>query len=198
MLVDARVLIPRPETEILVEEAIKFLRTRPGGRILDVGTGSGAIPLAIKDQVSASEVVATDIASGALQVARLNALRLNLDVSFIQTNLIDGICGKFDVLTANLPYIPTSAISKLDRNVRLFEPLQALDGGHDGIQLIRQLLSTVSDALAPHAQILLEFQHDQAERISTLVSQQFVNSSICILRDLGGHTRAIRIEMAKQ
>jgi release factor glutamine methyltransferase len=137
LAVDRRVLVPRPETELLVEVAVE----RGARRVLDVGTGSGAIALAVADELPECEVVATDTSSGALEVARANAARLGLAerVRFVEGTLPDD--GEFDLILANLPYIPDGDWPTLQPEVRDWEPREALLAGPDGLDAYRSLLS---------------------------------------------------------
>ena len=136
LAVDRRVLIPRPETELLVELAVE----RQPRRVLDVGTGSGAIALAVADEVAECEVVATDTSPGALEVARANAARLGLAerVTFVEGTLPDG---EFDLVLANLPYIPEADWPGLQPEVRDWEPREALLAGPDGLDAYRTLFA---------------------------------------------------------
>jgi release factor glutamine methyltransferase len=141
LAVDSRVLVPRPETELLVEIA---LERRPG-RLLDVGTGSGAIALAVADELPEAEVVATDTSAGALEVARANAARLGLAgrVRFEEGTVPAGT--HFDLVLANLPYVAERDWAGLEREVTEWEPREALLAGHDGLDAYRALLTPITD-----------------------------------------------------
>jgi release factor glutamine methyltransferase len=132
--VDARVLIPRPETETLVEAALALPR---GARVVDVGTGSGAIALALKDERPDLDVVATDASAAALEVARANADRLGLDVAFVVGDLLDGVEGAVDAVVSNPPYVEDGA--PLMPEIARHEPAAALYAGADGLAVIRRL-----------------------------------------------------------
>jgi len=140
--VDKRVLVPRPDTETLVEVALRRSRDRSMSmRALDVCTGSGCVATTLGRERVTSRVLATDLSDDALVVARDNALRLGAyNVAFRRADLFDGIAGAFDVITANPPYIPTAEIATLDADVRDFEPRGALDGGADGLDLVRRVV----------------------------------------------------------
>jgi release factor glutamine methyltransferase len=140
LAVDRRALVPRPETELLVEVALE----QAPARLLDVGTGSGAIALAVADELPQCEVTATDISTGALEVARANAKRLGLDgrVSFLEASLPEG--ERFDLVLANLPYVAERDWAALQPEVTRWEPREALLAGLDGLDAIRWLLSTES------------------------------------------------------
>jgi release factor glutamine methyltransferase len=140
--VDKRVLVPRPDTETLVEVALRRTRDRSMSmRALDVCTGSGCVATTLGRERVTSHVLATDLSEDALVVARDNALRLGAyNVAFRRADLLASLRGPFDVITANPPYIPTAEIGTLDADVRNFEPRGALDGGADGLDLVRRVV----------------------------------------------------------
>lgn len=161
LAVDRRVLIPRPETELLVELAVE----RQPRRVLDVGTGSGAIALAVADELPECEVVATDTSSGALEVARANAARLGLAerVTFVEGTLPEG---EFDLVLANLPYIPEGDWPTLQPEVRDWEPREALLAGSDGLDAYRALIPELATT---HAALAAEIGVGQAEAVGELM-----------------------------
>lgn len=180
LAVDRRVLIPRPETELLVEVAVE----RQPRRVLDVGTGSGAIALAVADELRECEVVATDTSPGALEVARANAARLGLDerVTFVEGTLPEG---SFDLILANLPYIPGSDWQGLQPEVREWEPREALLAGPDGLDAYRALIPAV---LAPT--LAVEIGLGQAQAIDGLMRDAGF-SEVRVLDDLAGIERVV-------
>lgn len=164
--VDARVLVPRPDTETLVEWALAVLENVATPRIIDLGTGSGAIALALQRQRPDAEVLAVDASEEALAVARANATRLRLPVQFAHANWLDGINGPFDLIVSNPPYI-----AEHDAHLPALrhEPLQALVSGPDGLRDLRHLCEQVPARLAPGGWVLLEHGHDQAEAVRELL-----------------------------
>jgi release factor glutamine methyltransferase len=165
--VDARVLVPRPDTETLVEQALELLKAMPDHgralRVADIGTGSGALALALKKERPGDEVFAVDISPDALEVARANATRLGLDVTFLQGDLVAPLAGlgPFDLVASNPPYIPSQDIAGLSPEVRR-EPILALDGGADGLVLVRRLASEARNVLAPGGALAMEIGAGQA------------------------------------
>ena len=162
---DARALIPRSETEQLVERALTY---KSLSNILDVGTGTGVIPLTLTLERPEAKVTATDISPEALSLAHENAALLDVEkVIFLEADLIPlelSETGPFDLITSNLPYIPSGDIAGLSREVR-HDPLLALDGGVDGLDLIVRLAPLAAEHLAPEGHLLLEIGIDQSERV---------------------------------
>jgi len=162
--VDARVLSPRADTETLVDWALALLP--PSARVLDLGTGSGAITLALKHQRPDLHVHARDFSADALAVARGNAQRLRLDVAFSQGSWLDGMVGTFDAIVSNPPYI---AAGDPHLAALAHEPLQALVSGADGLDDLRAIIEQAPACLAPGGWLLLEHGYDQAETVSALL-----------------------------
>lgn len=160
LAVDSRVLIPRSETELLVA-VVKI--DRPC-EILDVATGSGAVALALADELPDATVTACDISAGALKVARTNAEALSAkNVRLIESDLLEGVEGSFDAIAANLPYVQAGDIAGLQPEVADYEPRLALDGGADGLDLVRRLAAGALAQLHPGGLIALEIGMGQAE-----------------------------------
>ncbi|MDL1926961.1 MAG: peptide chain release factor N(5)-glutamine methyltransferase [Chloroflexi bacterium] len=200
------VLIPRPETELLAEQAILWLQSRPvtnlsSLRAADVGTGSGCIAVALAKHVPDARVLATDLSLPALQVARRNAHKHGVAarVDFVQCDLLPPrpsplpTESHFDVICANLPYIPTSALSGL--SVFNHEPALALDGGSDGLDPIRRLLKIAPEWLAPDGLILLEIESRQGMAAVSLAYDSFEKATINLRRDLAGRERLLAIRL---
>ena len=164
--VDARVLDPRPDTEILVDWALELLAPLPAPRVADLGTGSGAIALALQHARPDARVLAVDASAGALAVARANAERLGLPVRFVQADWLAGIAGPFDAIVSNPPYIPAQ-----DPHLAALahEPLSALASGADGLDDIRAIIAQAPALLAPGGWLLLEHGWDQAGAVQALL-----------------------------
>jgi release factor glutamine methyltransferase len=179
--VDRRVLIPRPETELLVEVGLEL---PPGVRVADVGTGSGAVALALKDERADLDVVGIDVSSDAVAVARENAARLELDVEFRRGDLLAGAGGEFDAVLTNLPYVEEGAV--LAPEITRYEPLGALFAGADGLDAIRRLVA-MADSVGVLA---LEIGAAQADAVSGLLAEAGF-ASVVRRRDLAGIERVI-------
>jgi release factor glutamine methyltransferase len=185
--VDRRALIPRPESEMLVESALALA---PGARVLDVGTGSGAIALALKDERPDLDVSASDQSEDALALARENAARLGLDVAFLRADLLDGVADEFDAALANLPYVAESDRAALAPEIVRHEPPGALFAGAEGLDAIRAL----ARQLAEHRRIgfvALELGAGQAATVAELLRAAGFEAVECI-PDLAGIERVAR------
>ena len=148
LAVDPRVLVPRPETELLVEAGLEL----PGGaRVLDVGTGSGAVALALKYERPDLVVAGSDVSADALAVARANGARLSLEVAWHRADLLAGAAGPWDAVVANLPYVANGELGNLAPDIARHEPLAALEGGEDGLEVIERLVSELAAAGVPWA-----------------------------------------------
>jgi len=183
--VDARVLVPRPDTETLVEWALEVLAELPGAAVIDLGTGSGAIVLALKATRPDLEITAVDASADALQVAQANARRLQLPVTFMQGSWLTGVSGRYHAIVSNPPYV-AAADPHLDALTH--EPLRALASGHDGLDDIRQIVLQAQAHLYPGGWLLLEHGYDQAAAVrALLLDAGFVN--VQSRRDLNGIER---------
>jgi release factor glutamine methyltransferase len=204
LIVSPEVLIPRPETESLVETALGWLR-RPGSAIrkcVDIGTGSGCIAIALALNAPNLVLTATDISSTALAIAHANAHKLHvLDrIHFVEADLLASpalVAQRFDLLVANLPYIPTWTLHQLE--VFDHEPSLALDGGPDGLAVIRRLLETAPAHLAEGGALLLEIEASQGKSALALARAAFPKSAfpyadIQVLPDLAGKDRLLAIQ----
>ena len=198
--VNEAVLIPRPETELLVEEAVRVLNGK-AMRVLDLCTGSGAIAVSIRHFVPQAEVTATDLSEEALKVARENAERLTAGgIRFLQGDLFEAFSNLqapgselFNLIVSNPPYIPAKVIDGLMPDVKDFEPRLALDGGTDGLDIYRRLIPQAAEHLAPGGVLLLEIGFDQGETVPDLCRQAGLGN-IAVLKDLAGLDRVVRAE----
>jgi release factor glutamine methyltransferase len=170
---DKRALIPRPETEQLVEIALEIVKGKTSPKLLDVGTGSCVIAITLALELAAAEVHAIDLSTDALALAAANAERHGLTgrITFHQADLLPPGDSKFDLIVANLPYIPAAAIAALSPEVR-HDPLAALDGGPDGLDLVRRLIDAVPERLTPGGALLLEIGAGQADAVNTLLANR--------------------------
>ena len=164
--VDERVLIPRPETELLVENALKYINQ--DSKVLDLCTGSGAIAITIQKESNAN-VTASDLSKEALTLAKENAIINDANVNFIKSDLFNQLQdNKFDVIVSNPPYIKTEDIVDLQKEVKSYEPLMALDGGVDGLDFYRKIARECKHYLTDNGVILLECGYNQAREIKEL------------------------------
>lgn len=187
------VLIPRPETELMVERALAFLRLRPGCRAADVGTGSGCIAVSLLKHDPEIHMIAMDLSWPALRVARRNAAHHAVlpRLTLVQADLMSAVAGALDLVCANLPYIPRKALETLP--VARHEPITALDGGEEGLDAIRRLIQDAPRWLAPGGRLLLEIQFDQGEAVQNLTRQYLPGASAEVLPDLAGKPRLVEI-----
>lgn len=189
--VDENVLIPRPDTEILVEEAIKIAKKMNQPKILDLCTGSGAIAISIAKDVPDAEVYAIDISQKALDVAKKNAKELVAKVKFIKSNLFNKMDKiKFDIIVSNPPYIKKDIINCLSKEVQK-EPELALDGGIDGLDFYRKITSQAIDYLKFGSYLCFEIGYDQKDEVLDIIKKQEHYSNIYCKKDLGGNDRVI-------
>ena len=191
--VDKRVLVPRPDTETLVDVALE--RTRACSmsmRLLDLCTGSGCVAITLARERPTSRVTATDVSADALEVARANAQRLGAyNVAFVEGDLYAPVAGaRFDVITANAPYIATSEIATLMPDVRDFEPRLALDGGADGLDLVRRIVADAHGVLVPGGVLALEVGAGEAPAVAALLSEHGF-ASVDVRRDYGKIERVV-------
>lgn len=201
--VNTAVLIPRPETEHLIEAALSWTRTRRGDRAarvlraVDVGAGSGAIAVTLAAHLPQAEIWAVDVSAAALDVVRANAARAGVSgrVRPVRGDLLVPLIDvgvQVDLIIANLPYIPSGEVDQLA--VAQHEPRLALDGGPDGLVLIERLLAQSPRVLAEGGLILLEIGHGQGEAVSALAAQSFPGAVVRVSPDYAGHERVVWIE----
>lgn len=192
--VTPEVLIPRPDTETLVEQALALIPVDAPSQVLDVGTGSGAIALTIAAERPLAEVTATDVSAGALGVAARNAEALGVSerVSFEQVDLLDP-SGRYDLIVSNPPYIPSREVEGLQAEVRDHEPRGALEAGGDGFDVIRALLTASADAATEGTQLLIEVGAGQAPRVAELPEAKGRWSLVALHPDLNRVERVVHL-----
>jgi release factor glutamine methyltransferase len=190
-LVDRRVLIPRPETEILVEQAIVRAKNFRNPVIVDVGTGSGAIAISLAKNVPDAEIYAVDISKAALKAAGRNCLRHQVQdrVKLMPGDLLEPIPPLVDIIVANLPYVPTAEVPKV--NTSGFEPQLALDGGADGMEVIKKLCLQAKDRLHPQGWLLLEIGLGQSQLVNDILQAVRPAVKIEFVCDLSGIQRVV-------
>jgi release factor glutamine methyltransferase len=175
--VTPEVLIPRPETELVVDEARALLSGRaqewPGLAVVDIGTGSGCVAITLALEVPSIRVVATDISAGALDVARTNAEALGATnrVCFVQASIVDGLTGPFDLIVSNPPYVSRADAATLMPDVRDHEPAAALFGGRDGLDVVRAVVNAAGTGLRPGGRLVMEIGAGQADKVKTLIAE---------------------------
>lgn len=195
-VVNPAVLIPRPETEQLVELALSWARPRQSLRIVDVGTGSGCIAVTLAVHLPDAQIEATDSSADALAIARQNAQHYAPGrIRFYQGHLLAPLVQKPDLIVANLPYVTDKEWTMLDDGVKLYEPVTALKGGADGLDLIRELLRQATTQLNPGGAVFLEIGWRQGPTAQHLAQSFFPNAQIEVKADFAGHDRFVIIQL---
>ena len=195
-LVDSRVLVPRPETEFLVDAALEKATGLPPGTILDACTGSGCVAVSLKAELPDRSIIASDISEDALIVARENAQRLaHNDIRFVHTDAVPVSLGPYAMVTANPPYVPTEQCPRLRGNASCkhspaWEPMLALDGGQDGLDIVTRIASEAFATLCPDGWFITEIGHDHRTRVCDLLARIGYTNVSCT-RDLAGFDRII-------
>ena len=193
-IVNENVLIPQPDTEILVEKTIKILNEYIKPKVLDLCTGSGAIAVSIAENIKEAEVYASDISNEALDVARTNDKQNK--IKFINSDLFHNIEEQFDVIVSNPPYIKTEEIKTLSKEVQN-EPKLALDGGQDGLYFYREIINQAHKHLISKGYLCLEIGEDQKEEVVNLIKTSQMYTNIKTYKDLGGNDRVIICQKIK-
>lgn len=199
LFVDNRVLIPRPETELLVERGIEIAQARNLRLIADVGTGCGAIAISLAVHLPQALIYATDTSSGALEVATCNCRRHGVQdrVRLLQGHLLEPLPEPVELIVANLPYVSKAEWAQLPPEINRYEPREALDGGSNGLDHIRQLLAQAGDYLKPGGAILLEIGATQGAAVVALARRHFPTARVEIARDYAGLDRVVMVKGAK-
>lgn len=192
------VLIPRPETELLIESALEHFERAQPIRILDVCTGSGCVAVGLGREFPRAHLIASDISEDALEVARRNVMRYGLAsrLRCVQADLLAGLTGPFDLIVANPPYVPTTDAPTLQPEVREFEPFAALFAGEDGLQIVRRLLKEAAAALPEDGLLIFEFGAGQADAIEALIERTPSLTLVEVKHDLQDTPRAAVIQKA--
>jgi release factor glutamine methyltransferase len=195
-IVSPAVLVPRPETELLIEQTMPFVRQYPHAVVVDVGTGSGALAVTLAAHCPDAQVYATDISPAALDIAQQNAAANGVHITFLAGDLLAPLIERgirVDVLLANLPYVASGDLPNLA--VSRYEPRLALDGGVDGLDVIRRLLTQAPSVCNSGALILLEIGFDQGQAVQALARTVFPAAQITVLRDYANLDRVVRLAL---
>ena len=201
--VDSRVLIPRPETELIVDVAIDFVNSHAQYQsfskrpflIADIGTGCGSIAISLALNLPQSKIYATDISSAALEVAQLNCKYYNItkQITLLNGNLLEPLPEPVDLIVANLPYIKSSEIANLSPETTNYEPRIAIDGGINGLNQINDLLQQVKEMISPQGCLLLEIGYDQEIEVISLINQYLPNAKLSLIPDYNEVNRVVCI-----
>ena len=194
-IVTSDVLCPRFDTEVLIEEALKHIR--PGSSILDMCTGSGCIILSLLHFTKDCTGTAADLSKKALEVAKKNAKKLEIECEFIHSDLFENIKGKYDVIISNPPYIATKEIEALEPEVRVHEPMMALDGKEDGLFFYRKIVSASASYLNPEGWLMFEIGYDQGKAVSEMMKSSGY-AEIRVIKDLAGLDRVVIGKLAQE
>ncbi len=183
-------LVPRQDTEVLVEEALGYLNGKAKPKVLDLCTGTGCIAVSIARYCTGAEVTASDLSKEALELAEKNAARSGADIHFIHSDLFAKIPGKFDLIVSNPPYIPDEVIATLAPEVKEHDPYMALSGGADGLEIYKKLIPQAAEHLCAGGALLLEIGSDQGESVPALM-QEVGYRHIYTKQDLAGLDRIV-------
>ena len=190
--VDKRVLIPRPDTEVIIEEVLKILKRKKINNCLEIGVGSGCIILSILDEIKYLKATGIDVSKKALEVCKINSKRLNLSnrLRLYKTDVDKFNIGKYDLIVSNPPYICRSDLNNLMRDVIGYEPKNALNGGNDGVFEIRKVVKKSSKLLKKNGKLVLEIGHNQKDKVIKMLKNNgfFIQK---VIKDLGQNNRCI-------
>lgn len=198
-LVNNSVLIPRPESELLVDEILKRTDKKQPYTVADIGTGCGAIAIAIAKNLPGSKIYATDISSQALEIASINIHQHSVTdkVYLLQGNILEPLPTSVDFIVANLPYVKDSDWTALASEIKLYEPASSLIGGIDGLDKIREILRVADTKLKPHGVILLEIGCDQGSAVCHIAEGYLPDAAVTVIHDLSGLDRVVCIELSE-
>ncbi len=195
---DRRALIPRSETEILVEIAVDFLKNCEAPLVADIGTGSGVIALSIAFEIPWSHIVAVDISDEALSLAEENAHIMGIEerITFVSGNMLESLKGRgaFDTIISNPPYVKSESIKNLSPEVKDFDPEIALDGGYNGFRFLSEIAGGAHQYLKSGGLILLECEDDQALQVKKIIDGTNIYSGVKIIKDLAGTNRVVKAQ----
>ncbi len=186
--VNSNVLIPRQDTETLVEQALK--RIQPGMHILDMCTGSGCVLISILKNAPGTTGLGCDVSKQALIVAKENAKKNDVSAEFERSDLFENVIDKFDMIVSNPPYIRTDVIPTLMQEVAQFEPILALDGKEDGLYFYRRIVSESREYLNENGMLLFEIGYDQGQEVSGMMKEAGF-SDVCVIQDMAGNDRVV-------
>lgn len=195
LLVNDNVLIPRPETELLVEEVLKKINQKKYRTILEIGTGSGAIAIAIKYKMTDIAITATDICIKALEIAQNNAIINGVDINFIQSDVYENVKDKFDIIVSNPPYIPYEEKDRVWDIVMNNEPHLALFASDKGLYYYKKIMSEAHLYLSPHGSLIFEIGYNQATAITEFAQSIWPECQCVVIRDYNALDRIIMIDL---
>ena len=195
--VNENVLIPRQDTEILVEQVLNLSKGKENLKLLDMCTGSGCILLALLSNLKQASGTGVDLSEKALEVAQRNGRELGIEVSWIQSNLFDKVSGSYDIIVSNPPYIETSVIEGLMDEVKLYEPRMALDGTEDGLFFYRKITAQAGEYLNNNGILAFEIGYNQGEAVSGFMKENGYKE-VQVLQDLAGLDRVVTGRIKKE
>lgn len=193
--VNENTLIPRPETEELVEWILLDNPDNQKIKVADIGTGTGTIGLALKNERPKWDVTLADISSGALSVARENAETLKEEVTLVESDLFQNLNGQYDILVSNPPYIAEDERKYMDRSVIEHEPDLALFADDEGLAIYRRIAKECSNSLRPHSRMYFEIGFRQGQAVKKIFEDQFPNATVTVKQDINQHDRMVRVEL---
>lgn len=193
--INKNVLIPRPETEYLVEETNKLINEKFKNKpinILDIGTGSGVIAITLNKQNKQSNIIATDISKKALKVAKKNQKKHNTNVTFIKTNIYKGITNKFDVVISNPPYIKETS-KEVEKNVKEYEPHLALFAKEEGLYFYKEIIKNIKTIIKKEHIIAFEIGENQGNKIKEIIKKELPNDEVIVKKDYNNYDRYVYV-----